>query len=266
MNLVRGNFVIVFALLTIAFITIFPSPTRAQQVVRGEFSLSQEVRWGSSVLPMGDYVYFVDSNRWPAAVRVEQKRGGFTGMFIPQARLRPGKQASAGIVLRSVGSDTYVKSLQLEELGAELDFSAPGTEAEDRPADPLNGHETGVPSSSSGGSEYITILNPTHEKISPEDVERVYLRACEAVEKEFNRPAPIRPRLVLRLGAGNNVLRYPMLEIQLKKWDEYRFADAVVDLALHDMLPPDERVRLGNTAVREAGATVNICELKVCLN
>jgi hypothetical protein len=268
-NLVRGNFIIVFVLLIIAFITIFPIPSRAQEVVRGEFSLSQEVRWGNSVLPMGDYVYFVDSNRWPAEVRVEQKRGGFTGMFIPQALLRPGKQGGSGMVLRSVGNDTYVMSLQLQEFGAELDFSAPRSEAEGRPADSLDARATSVSSSSSsssGASEYITILNPTHEKISLEEVEKVYLRACEAVEKEFNRPTPIRPRLILRLGTGNNVLRYPMLEIQLKKWDGYRFADAVVDLAIHDMLPPEEKVRLGNSAVHEAGATVNVCELKACVN
>jgi hypothetical protein len=270
-NLVRGNLIIVLELLIIAFITIFPIPSRAQDVIRGEFSLSQEVRWGNSVLPMGDYVYFVDSTHWPAAVRVEQKRGGFTGMFIPQTLLRPGKQGSTGIVLRSVGNDTYVKSLQLQELGAELDFSAPGADSEVRTADSLDAHATGVstPSSSSGfsgASEYITILNPTHEKVSPEEVEKVYLGACEAVEREFNRTSPIRPRLILRLGTGTNVLRYPMLEIQLKKWDEYRFADAVVDLALHAMLPPEEKVRLGDTAVHEAGATVNICELKACVN
>jgi hypothetical protein len=57
-----------------------------------------------------------------------------------------------------------------------------------------------------------------------------------------------------------------MREIQLKKWDEYRFADAVVELALHDMVPPEERVRLSDAAVHEAGATINICELKACVN
>jgi hypothetical protein len=262
-NLVRGNSIIVFVLLIIAVIIIFPIPSRAQQVVRGEFSLSQQVRWENSVLPMGDYVYFVDSNHWPAAVRVEQKGGSFTGVFIPHALLRPGRKNNTGIVLGAVGNDTFVMSMQLQALGAELDFSAPGTGAEDQPADPTDAHEMG--DSSRHAEEYLTILNPNHEKISLEEAEKVYLRACEVVEKEFNRPTPIRPRLILRLGAGDNVLRYPIREIQLKKWDEYRFADAVVDLALHDMVPPEERARLGNTAVHEAGATVNICELKSCV-
>jgi hypothetical protein len=262
-NLIRGNSILVVELIIIAVIAIFPMQGRAQEeVVRGEFSLPQEVRWGNSVLPMGDYVYFVDSNRWPAAVRVEQKGGGFSGMFIPQSVLRPGKQGNSGIALGSIGNDTYVMSLHLHE--GELDFSAPDADIEKRPADPIHGQEAGFSSPLAAG--YLTILNPNHEKISPEEAEKVYLRACEAIEKEFNRPFPIRPRLLLRLGASDNVLRYPMGEIQLKKWDEYRFADAVVDLALHEMVTPDERVRLSNTAVHEAGATVNLCELKACVN
>ena len=242
---------------------IFPRPSKAQQVVRGEFSLSQEVRWGNSVLPLGDYVYFVDSTRWPAVVRVEQRGGGFSGIFLPQALSRPGRQGNVGITLGAV-DDTYVISLHPQGLGGDLDFSVTGTEAEKTHADPIHEHETGLPSA--GAAEYLTILNPNHEKISTEEAEKVYLRACEAVEKEFNRPTPIRPRLFLRLGASNNVLRYPMREIQLKKWDEYRFADAAVELALHDMVPPEERVRLSDAAVHEAGATINICELKACVN
>jgi hypothetical protein len=261
-NLIRGNFIIVLALLILAVTVIFPLQGRAQQVVRGEFSLPREVRWGNSVLPMGDYVYFVDSNHWPAAVRVEQKGGGFSGMFIPQSVLRPGKQGDAGIALGAVGNDTYVRALHLQE--GELDFSVPDSEIEKGSGDSMHGQDPGISSPLAAG--YLTILNPNHEKISPEEAEKVYLRACEIVEKEFNRPSPIRPHLLLRLGATDNVLRYPMGEIQLKKWDEYRFADAVVDLALHEMVTPDERVRLGNTAVHEAGATVNLCELKACVN
>jgi hypothetical protein len=261
-NLIRGNSVVVLALLIIAVMALIPLQGRAQEVVRGEFSLPREVRWGNSVLPMGEYVYFVDSNHWPAAVRVEQKGGGFSGMFIPQSVFRPGKQGSRGIALGSIGNDTYVMSLHLQD--GELDFSAPDAEIEKRTGDSIHGADAGLSSPLAAG--YLTILNPNHEKIAPEEAEKVYLRACEAIEKEFNRPFPIRPRLLLRLGANDNVLRYPMGEIQLKKWDEYRFADAVVDLALHDILSPEERVKLGNAAVHEAGATVNICELKACVN
>ena len=264
MNLIRGKSIFVFAVCVMAGTILFPVAGKAQEVVRGEFRLTQEVHWENSVLPMGDYVFFVEPDHWPFAVRVEQEGGGFSGLFIPQDLLRPGRPGKTGIVVGTMGNDTYVMSLQLRELGVELDFSLPVTEALKQPGDPTPGDKTGA--SSSRAAEYLTILNPNHEKVSPEEIEKVYLRTCEAVEKELNRPTPIRPHLILRLGANGNVLRSPMQEVQLKKWDEYRFADAVVQLALHDKVTPEQRVRLSNAAISEAEATINICELKACVN
>jgi len=265
-NLIRGNSILVFAMWFTAAAFLFPVPGMAQEVIRGEFKLSQEVRWENSVLPKGDYVFFVEPNRWPFAVRVEQQGGGFSGMFIPEDVLRPGRQGKTGIVVGSMGNDTYVMSLRLQELGEELDFLAPVAEMEKLPGDPMYGPATEA--ASAQAAEYLTIINPNHEKISPEEAEKVYLRACEVVEQQINVRAPIRPRVILRLGATDNVLRYPMLEIHLKKWDQYRFADAVVELALHNQnkVTPEQRVRLGNAAVNEAGATINVCELKACAN
>ena len=145
-----------------------------------------------------------------------------------------------------------------------MEFSVPDTDAEKEPPNHIHMPESSPYSFLAHG--YVTILNPNREKISLQEAERVYLRVCEAIEREFHRPAPVRPRLVLRLGASNNVLRYPMGEIQLRKWDRYRFADGVLELAMHSMLPSDEKIRLENTAVSEAGSTVNICELKACVN
>ena len=264
MNLIRGISIIVFAILIITVTAIFPVPGAAQQILRGEFSLARKVRWGDSVLPMGDYMYFVEPNPWPPAVRVEQKDGSFIGVFIPQTMVRPGRKGKSGITLGAKGSDSYVMSIHLPDLAGDLDFPAPGTESGKEPDEGTHAQESGP--STSKAMQYLTIINPNHEKISPEEVERVYLKACELVENEFKRSTPIRPRLLLRVGADGNKLQYPMGEIRLKKWDEYRFADAVVDLALHDMVSTEERVRLGDAAVHEAGATVNVCELKACVN
>jgi hypothetical protein len=265
-NLIRGNYIFVFAMWVTAATTLFPAAGRAQEVIRGEFRLSQVVRWENSVLPMGDYIFFVEPNRWPFEVRVEQQGGDFSGMFMPVDILRPGRQGTTGIVVGRRGNDTYVMSLRLQELGEELDFSAPVMELEKQPGDLIDGYGTGAPSAQA--AEYLTIINPNHEKISPEEAERVYLRACEVVEQQFNTRNPVRPRVILRLGANGNVLRYPLLEIHLKKWDPYRFAHAVVELALHNQakVTPEQRIRLSNAAVNEAGATVSICELKVCAN
>jgi hypothetical protein len=263
-NLIRGNSIIMFAILVIAEMIVFSVPGRAQLVISGGFNLSREVRWQNSVLPMGEYVYFIDSNRSPVLVRVEQKGGGFSGVFIPQAFLRPGKQVSSGIFTAHMGNDSYVLAFQLQELGGELDFSVPASEAEKELPDQIHVPESSPSAVLARG--YLTIVNPNHEKMSLEEAEKVYLRVCEAIEKEFNHPTPIRPRLVLRLGAKDNVLRYPIGEIQLRKWDQYRFADGVLDLATNSVLPPEEKIRLSNTAVHEAGTTVNVCDLKACVN
>ena len=261
---IRGNSILRVAILAFAVAALFPGMGKAQDVIRGEFNLSREVHWQDSVLPKGDYVYFVDSGQWPSLVRVEQKGGSFSGVFVSSLRQSSSKDSAPGISLGMAGNEVYIHSLRLQELGGALYFSAPGSNQEKPAAEEAHPPETGT--AQVRATDHLTVINPNHEKISLEEAERVYFKVCAAVEKQFNHPDPIRPRIVVRLGASNNVLRYPIGEIQLKKWDQYRFADGVVDLAIHYMLPPGDRARLGSDAVRDADATVNVCELKVCGN
>jgi hypothetical protein len=263
-NLFRGTSIFLFAILAITAAAVCARTGWAQQLIGGEFQFSQEVRWENSVLPKGDYVYIVDSSQSPAVVHVEQKGGGFSGAFVGQSSLQRDGQAPSGIVLANTGNGPYVTSFHVQALGEEFVFSEPGAETKSQPAVADRMQETMAPPAQP--QEFLTILNPNREKISTEQVKKVYLRACEAVEKEFNRTIPIRPRLTLRLGASRNILHYPTREVQLRKWDQYRFADAVVELALHDMVTPEERIRLSNAAVDQAGATVDVCELKACAN
>jgi hypothetical protein len=48
----------------------------------------------------------------------------------------------------------------------------------------------------------------------------------------------------LHLGADENAVRHLNDEIMLNKWDEFRFAQAVVEIALHGLVSPEERQRL----------------------
>jgi hypothetical protein len=250
------------AILAVAGWGLLPKAGWPQGFVSGEFNLTREVRWVDTALPMGDYDYFVESNQWPYTVRVEQKGGEFKGAFIPASFLRRDHIDNGGVILTTVGGETYVTSIRLPSLGGEIFFPAPGSAADGLPTEALSVRRPATPAVDT--REFITILNPNHEKFSAEQAEKVYLRVCEAVQKEFSRPLAVHPHLTLRLGAGENVLRYPTREILLKKWDEYRFADAVVDLVLFDMVPRDERVKLGNIAVTAARSTVSVCELKDC--
>lgn len=265
---IRGNSLMSWVIPVILFVLVLISGSgfaqQQQPLIAGQFRLSQEVRWENSVLPMGEYLYFVDSSRWPAVVRVQQKDGAFSGIFIPQVLLRPGHADKSGIILGKIGEQAYVKALYLHDGAGEFSFSTPLAETDAQNAEQPHAQKSSE--SLARAAEYVTIFNPKHDRISIEEIEKVYLSVCEAVEKEYKRPAAIRPHLILRLGSDNNVLRYPMREIQLKKWDQYRFADAVVEIALQDMVSPEDRVRLSNTAVNAAGATVNVCELKACVN
>src|ERR1700681_4616817 len=113
---------------------------------------------------------------------------------------------------------------------------------------------------------FFTIFNPGDEKISYTEAEKVYLAACETIEREFNLSTPIRPRLTVHLHANENNLHYPDRDLQLARWDKNRFAEAVVELVLHDMITSEDRLRLTKLAVTKAGGTVSLCELKDCKN
>lgn len=268
MNPIRGISLTAFAILSVLFavtsMTLFPGAVFAQERVIGEFTLSQATHWGSGILPEGDYLYSVESNPSPAVIHVWKKGGGYSGLFVPQTYQRGNFQGYSGITLEHVGGAIYVASFHVGGLDAELNFSVPDAKMGSNPPGAARTAEINI--SGTHTQELFTIVNPNHEKMSAADAEKVYLKVCEVIEKEFNRATPIRPRLKLRLGAKDNLLHYPNREIQLKKWDEYRFAEAVVDIALHDLVSPEERLKLSKMAVNQAGATVSLCELKACMN
>ena len=254
----------VFAIIAATVIFGFPFPVQAQAFAGGQFKLSESVHWGRAVLPTGKYMYSVESGAGATLVRVQQIGGGFTGLFLPQTFSEAGNSGSGGIVLSRVGQEMFVTSLQLENGGLALNFSASNSEIGIPDVNSVEGPAKSV--SQNSIHEFFTIVNHGSEKVSDIEAERVYLAACAAVEHEFSRPASIRPRLTVRLGAGQNLLHYPTREIRLTKWDKYKFADGVLELALRDMVTHDDKIRLSNLAVTQAGGTVSVCELKNCTN
>jgi hypothetical protein len=243
---------------------VFSTPMFAQDRAVGEFKLSQEVRWGNSILPSGQYMFSVDSGRTPMIVQVRQKDGGFSGTFTPQAFHRESYSGPSAVVVERVGGEAFVTSLRVQGLKAQLDFPVDGLNGNGRPADPNYRLHRIVANPLVLG--FFTILNPNHEQISIAETEQIYLSACEAVEREFDRSDSVRPRLTLILGASEDFLRYQTREVLLKRWDKYLFAEAVVGLAMNDLASPDERVKLSKLAVSQAEATIDLCQLKNCKN
>jgi hypothetical protein len=259
-----GNISYIYAILAVAGMIGFSSSARAQIAASGQFKLSQSVRWGNSVLPTGTFVYSIDSAAGATVVRVRQVGGNFTGLFMPQTQSEGSDSDSTGIVLATVGEDTFVTALRTEGRGPVFNFSLPNGQAEG--AHPGATETRYLSESKDPALGYFTVFNPANEKISYTEAEKVYLAACETVEREFNRPIPIRPHFTVHLHSEENNLHYPDRDLRLARWDKDRFAEAVVELVLHDMVSPQDRSRLTKLAVSRAGATVGLCELKNCSN
>jgi hypothetical protein len=230
----------------------------------GQFSLSQSIHWGNTILPTGRFTYSIDTAAGATVVRVRQIGGNFTGLFLPQTESEGSGSNSRGIVLAKLGGDIFVTSLRTEGRGLVLNFSPPNAEPD--AAHPGATVTRYLSASRDPALGYFTIFNPANEKISYAEAEKVYLAACQTIEREFNRPDPIRPHLTVHLHSDENNLHYPDRDLRLSRWDKDRFAEAVVELVLHDMVSPQERLRLTKLAVSQAEATVGLCELKTCTN
>jgi len=263
-KLIRNTSGVVFAILALSGITWAPCSLHAQSFAGGEFSLSQSVRWGNAVLPTGKFIYSVENGVGPTVVRVRQIGGDFSGLFLPQTKSEDSDANPRGIVLARLGEEMFVTSLRVEERGLVLNFSPPSAETDVPHSGATQTRYVSVTKDPALG--YFTIFNPRNEKISYSEAEKVYLAACQTIEREFNRPTPIRPRLTVLLGSVENNLHYPNRELRLARWDKNRFAEAVVELVLHDMISAEDRMRLIKLAVAQAGATVSLCELKECTN
>jgi hypothetical protein len=261
---IRGVSEILVAILTLAGAIAVPSCIRAQAFAGGQFKLSHSVRWGNAVLPTGNFIYSIDNGAGSTVVRVQQIGGSFAALFLPQTQSEGSDSSLRGIVLvlTRIGEESVVTSLHVQERGLVLNFSPPNLETED--SHPAATETRSISVNRDPAQGYFTIFNPANEEVSYGEAERIYLAACETIEREFNQSTPIRPRLTVHLHSTENNLHYPDRDLRLAKWDKNKFAEAVVELVLHDMISPEDRQRLTKLAVAQAGAIVNLCELKDC--
>jgi hypothetical protein len=107
----------------------------------------------------------------------------------------------------------------------------------------------------------VNVNSEGKQKWSPSEVNRVYLSACTAVEKDFGNRVLLRPNIVLVLGADKNAVDFDKKTILLKSWDRGMFAEGVVVLAFEGILTPERRIMITTRAVNLAQATVNVREI-----
>lgn len=167
------------------------------------------------------------------------------------------KQVNVGDNVLPPG-DYVITSLDIKNSGAVVTFATRGRQPRSDSARDFVLSDD-APSANGG---LFTIHNPQNQTVPYAKAQMIYLSACRVVEQEYSRTERLRPRLTLLLGAAKDQVYYPNHEIQLKKWDEYRFAQGVVTLAVADMFPEDKKSTLANLALLAAESTVDVREFK----
>ena len=163
--------------------------------------------------------------------------------------------------------DYVITSLDVKNGGAVLTFAPPNSPpAPNAGAQALEIQEGVSGDSSSPDGGFFAVHNPRNQAMPYPEAEMIYLSACRVVEQEFRRSDLIRPRLSLLLGSESDGVYYPKREIQLKKWDKYKFAQGVVILAVESLLPRDQKYSLAKLALAEADSFVDVRELKISRN
>jgi hypothetical protein len=125
-----------------------------------------------------------------------------------------------------------------------------------------------IPASSCKAQSSIPfqVSNPKHKKWPEPEAVKIYFSACEQAARAIRpeNPPHLRPKIVLVLGAGNDeTFRYAdKSEIRLKSWRPERFAEAVVVLAVREVLAREQVAEVVRTVMLSSEASVSADELK----
>lgn len=147
-------------------------------------------------------------------------------------------------------------------IGTAIPFSTPTYAQSQIPISDLGRQQAVSGDSQSPEVRLVTIYNPRNQAIPVSEAKTIYLSACKVVEQEFSRTDPVRPKVRLFLGSDANRVYYPKREIQLTKWDKFKFAEGVVILATDSLLPEEKKYSLSKLALVEAEGVVDVHELK----
>jgi hypothetical protein len=96
-------------------------PASAQST-KGTFTLAHKVRWGTAVLPAGDYEFSVDTRTWPARVMVRDLSGATSAIILPQAYSDQKLAGGSTLVMEKEAGESVVSSLKLANIGLALEF------------------------------------------------------------------------------------------------------------------------------------------------
>jgi hypothetical protein len=107
----------------------------------------------------------------------------------------------------------------------------------------------------------VTVSDKGKHKWPADEVDKIYLSVCTAVQREFGGDRAVRPRVALVLGSDRNAVDFDAGEVVLVKWDRDLFAQGVVLLAFEDLMTVERRVRIAKRALNWTDATLEVAQI-----
>jgi hypothetical protein len=112
----------------------------------------------------------------------------------------------------------------------------------------------------------FAVSNPKHKKWPADEATRIYFSACEMAARAIRpeQPPHLHPAFILVLGAQDDetVRSGNTLEVRLKSWRPDHFAEAVVVMAVREVLPDDQVAKVVRSALISSQASVSVGELE----
>jgi hypothetical protein len=117
-------------LLSLISMVALPSTAGAAPTIGGRFTLSSETKWGSIVLPAGEYTYAVEENSSLPMVLIYSSNGKGQGFVFPTSAAETEYPEKGKIAVEIKDGETVVTAVYVEELGLVLHYNARTTRAE----------------------------------------------------------------------------------------------------------------------------------------
>ena len=117
----------------------------------------------------------------------------------------------------------------------------------------------------------LVLENPKHLKVPEQQAQALFLTTTRVMEREFNVPGALENKFRMKLVLGEAQERYTIDDAQgngtlyLERWNEYKFTNVTMRLAIQQLLVPERQERMIDVIVRRAHeiAPVSAAELKV---
>jgi hypothetical protein len=102
----------------------FPSNAGAQPVIAGRFTLTSPAKWGTVMLPAGEYTFAVEDSVSPPPVMIFSADGNGKGIVIPAFVSEIKRDETGRMTMEVRDGEAVVTALYVERLGLVLHYGA----------------------------------------------------------------------------------------------------------------------------------------------